>query len=380
MNRLNLRIVPIDWHPRYSYAIAGLQVNGKRKRLYFKDARAAAAELERLKIKARRQGEAGLNISDNLRDMAVDCAKRLRPHGKTIADATAFYLHHLAAEESAQVGALVDDYLRTRQRAQLSARHFNDISSRLSRFKEDFGERPVRTVGAQEVEDWLFSARSNGDALSAQTVANRRALLHAFFTWLLRQKKIEYNPIAAIAKPRVVRGAPEIWAPGDLEKLLQAAAPFELLPILAIGAFAGLRTSELLGLDWSEVALERGFIEVKGSKAKSARRRLVKIEPNLAQWLEPYAGCLGGQIWPKGWRSYHEAAAKLCRELGLEWPENGLRHSYTSYSLMQHQSAEALSLALGHTSSRMIFEHYRELTTPEQAARYWAIRPRDSAV
>ena len=27
MNRLNLRILPIDWHPRYSYTIAGLQVN-----------------------------------------------------------------------------------------------------------------------------------------------------------------------------------------------------------------------------------------------------------------------------------------------------------------------------------------------------------------
>ena len=39
MNRLNLRILPIDWHPRYSYTIAGLQVNGQRKRLYFKTAR-----------------------------------------------------------------------------------------------------------------------------------------------------------------------------------------------------------------------------------------------------------------------------------------------------------------------------------------------------
>ena len=60
-----------------------------------------------------------------------------------------FYLHHLKAAESASVGALVDDYLRARQRAQLSDRHFNDISSRLSRFKEDFGGRPVRTIGAQ---------------------------------------------------------------------------------------------------------------------------------------------------------------------------------------------------------------------------------------
>jgi hypothetical protein len=155
MNRVNLRIVPIDWHPRYSYALAGLKVNGKRRRLYFKTAAEAKGELARLKIKARRPGEAGLNIPDDLRGMAVDCARRLKQHGKTLADATAFYLHHLAAEESALVGKVVDDYLRARQRAQLSARHFNDISRGLSRLK---GERPVRTISAREIEEWLTAA------------------------------------------------------------------------------------------------------------------------------------------------------------------------------------------------------------------------------
>jgi site-specific recombinase XerD len=133
--------------------------------------------------------------------------RRLKPYGKTIAAATAYFLQHLKAAESPQIGALVDDYLRARQLAQLSDRHLSDISSRLARFREDFGERPVRTIGAQELEDWLFS---NGEALSAQTVSNRRAILHAFFRWLLRQKRIDYNPITAIAKPRVVRGSPAI--------------------------------------------------------------------------------------------------------------------------------------------------------------------------
>ena len=71
---MNLRIVPIDWHPRYSYAIAGLKINGKRTRRYFKMAAEAKTELEALKIKAYRPGQAGLNIPDQLRSMAVDCA------------------------------------------------------------------------------------------------------------------------------------------------------------------------------------------------------------------------------------------------------------------------------------------------------------------
>jgi integrase len=367
---MSLRIVQIPWHPRYSYAIAGLKINGKRTRRYFKTAAAAKAELERLKIKAYRQGQAGLDIPDQLRSMAVDCSRQLEPYGKTIAEATGHFLRHLADAESAPVAALVDDYLRARQRAGLSARHLRDISARLVRFRKDFGARPVRTIGAQEVEDWLFG---EGEVLSPQTVFNRRGILHAFFGWLLRQKAIEYNPVAAIAKPKVVRGAPPIWTPEDLEKLLRAAPP-ELVPVLAIGAFGGLRTSELLRLNWSEIALERRFIEVKADKTKTARRRLVKIEANLAQWLEPFAGRTG-PVLAMSERAYHAAASRLCGALGLKWPENGLRHSFASYHLAHFRNAAATALELGHINAHVTFAHYRELVTPEQAEAYWEIAP-----
>jgi hypothetical protein len=135
-----LRIVPVNWHPRYKYCIGGLRVNGKRKRLFFETAQEAEEELRNLRIKARRQGQAGLDMPDSLRAMAADCARWLKPHGKTILDATSFYLHHLVAAESARIGKLVEDYLRSQERNKLSARHLTDIRSRLGRFQEAFGE------------------------------------------------------------------------------------------------------------------------------------------------------------------------------------------------------------------------------------------------
>ena len=69
-----------------------------------------------------------------------------------------------------------------------------------------------------------------------------------------------------------------------------------LLPMLAIGAFAGLRDAEIKRLDWSEVDQKRGHIEVKSSKAKSARRRIVEMQPNLREWLRPYAGMTGAVV------------------------------------------------------------------------------------
>ena len=58
MPKLKLRIKEIKNHPRYRYMISGLRVNGKRRRLFFVELRDAKEELERLEIKARREGQA----------------------------------------------------------------------------------------------------------------------------------------------------------------------------------------------------------------------------------------------------------------------------------------------------------------------------------
>jgi integrase len=368
---MRLRIVSVNWHPRYRYAIAGLKVDGKRRRLFFETAREAEEELGRLKIKARRHGQAGLDISDDLRAQAVDCARRLEPFGKTIREAIDFYVRHLTASESAQVEKLVDDYIRSQERGGLSARHLRDVRNRLARFKADFGSRPCRTVSAAELEEWLYGLHDGADP-APQTIKNWRATVRAFFGWALRQRAVDTNPAEAVAQPKVIRGAPEIWLPADLEKLLHAAPPALAVP-LVIQAFCGLRTAEVLRLNWREVNLASGFVEVTAGKSKGAARRLVKIEPNAAQWLT-YAGSVG-PVWVGTWRHYHTAATRLARSAGFAWPANGLRHSYASYHLSHFGDAGRLAQEMGHTSTEMVYRHYRQVVSPEAAARYWEIRP-----
>ena len=221
------------------------------------------------------------------------------------------------------VEKLVGDYLRSQERSKLSARHLADLHSRLARFQGAFGEQPVRTLTAAQLEGWIY----DGNGLEPQTLVHRRATLRALFAWAVRQKLVDFNPVDAVARPKVVRAAPAIWEPENLSKLLKAAPP-QLVPILAIGGFAGLRTAELMRLDWKEVNLERGFrgydrqVEVRVTAPGENRVQSRSV-------ARPYAG-KSGKVWPSGGRAFHKAVAKLVRKLGIEWPANGLRHSYAA--------------------------------------------------
>jgi hypothetical protein len=60
----------------------------------------------------------------------------------------------------------------------------------------------------------------------------------------------------------------------------------------------------------------------------------------------------------------------------MEWPRNVLRDSFISYRIAIVQSAEQVALEAGNSAS-IIFKHYRELTTPEVAAKWFGILPKD---
>jgi integrase len=185
---------------------------------------------------------------------------------------------------------------------------------------------------------------------------------------------IDSNPVLRTAQPKLVDKPPEIFAVDELAALLNAAAAraLNVVPMLAIGAFAGVREAEIKRLNWSEVDQRRGHIEIKSSKAKSARRRIVEMQPNLCDWLRPYAGMTGAVV-PQNSRKKLDAIRK---DAGLtRWPKNGLRHSFASYRLAATHDAPRVASELGHTSPHMLYGVYRELVLPEEAVRYWQIVP-----
>ena len=165
--------------------------------------------------------------------------------------------------------------------------HFLHTAERL----ESWGEvRPVhlRRFLAEE------ATRRPAPSSQARTVA----ALKGFFRFLVENEQIERNPAEVLRTPKKREALPDVLDARELTRLLLTVESDEVWGrhfagkrerdrlMLALLAYAGLRRSELLGLDWDDVDLERRLLHIR--KAKGGRQRMVPIHPELAPLFLAY--------------------------------------------------------------------------------------------
>lgn len=141
-------------------------------------------------------------------------------------------------------------------------------------------------------------------ASQARTVA----ALKGFFRFLVENDAIERDPAAVLRTPKKREALPDVLDRRELERLLGAAERADVWQrqhagkrerdrlLLALFAYAGLRRSELLGLDWEDVDLERRLLRVR--RAKGGRMRVVPIHPALLPLLLDHLACSGAAGGP----------------------------------------------------------------------------------
>jgi integrase len=369
------KVTKCSWSPR-KWCVDGRE-NGKRNRKFFKTKAAATGYADLKNIETVNDGIEHAEFDSRLRFMAQDCASQLESFGKTIADATAFYVAHLqAVQRSCSVSALIDEVIAQKRKGcgkrqrPASNDYLVDLTVRLGRFAKQFGERMAATITSDEIDDWLSTLTDRkGEILSPQSRGNYARVLGVMFAYAVKRRYAPANPVKGIDKP-TSDGKPGILSVEQTAALLEAASP-EILPYIAIGAFAGLRASEIERLDWSDINFEENEIAVS-SESKTGERH-VDMLPNLRAWLLPYCKH-SGKITPEQFRAHFEKARESA---GLVcWPTNALRHSFGSYHL-KHFGNDALTrLQMGHwRDSTVLFSNYRRAVTRRNAERYWNLRP-----
>ena len=172
-----------------------------------------------------------------------------------------------------------------------------------------------------------------------------------------------------IAKANDGGGHIGILCPAELALVL-GQAPERVRLFLAIGAFTGVRSSEILRLHWKDVNFESSYITVSQEKAKTATRRRVPIQPNLMQWLTPYRD--QNRVVFKTPRDARRAIA-FAKSCGVEWPNSALRHSYAAYRLAVTADAVRVALEMG-SSPQKVMTNYREFVG-EEGQEWFGILP-----
>jgi integrase len=302
-----------------------------------------------------------------------------------IVAAAEFYRQHNADRiDPKTVTEVVDELLANKSKKEGNT--VDDLRTRCLTFAESF-KVPISTITTADVQKWLDGLKD----IAERTRFNYRTKVNQLFRFAERRGYIakHANPVEGTEKPDVPEGKIEIYTPTEIDRLLNAATP-DFQVCIALGAFAGLRSSEIQRLDWNRIGFQRGHIEATGKKRGTPSRRFVPITANLRKWLEPHAK-KSGLVWKPDVINRDRAEdyysdVQLATSAGTEdkkmkikpvaWKHNALRHSFISYRLAEVQNANQVALEAGN-SAAMIFKHYRELVTKEDAVKWFAITPKE---
>ena len=354
-----------------SWGVDAGKINGKRHRRFFPSKGEAKTYADQILTARRNHGAQAFALTEVQRLEAVEAFSKLKDFGVSLAEVVDSYLKRFDPKAgSVPVAQVIDELLKKKIQNNNKPRYIETLKCILGKFSQRFGDKPICELESDEIDNWLSTLD-----IVLVTRNNYLRSLSVLFQFAVNRGYCGENIISKIDRAIVDTPPPGILTVEQASRILVVASadPEQgLLPGITIGLFAGLRSSELKQIKWEEINLSTGNIEVTAKKSKSRRRRLVTVSPNLLAWLKPFAH-EHGLVLPPNWYRRLRRLKKLANI--QDWPDNAMRHSFASYHYARHQSADKTAFQLGHQDTKILFEHYRELVTREEAKRYWSLFP-----
>jgi site-specific recombinase XerD len=193
-----------------------------------------------------------------------------------------------------------DDFLRyCRLERRLAPRtcsaYERDVRACLD-FLAESGIEALASVRPPDLRAFLAAEATHRPAPSSQ--ARTVAALKVFFRFCLENEYLERDPAQVLRTPKKREALPDVLDRRELARLLAVVERDDVWQrhfpgrrerdrlMLALFAYAGLRRSELVGLDWDDVDLERRLLRVR--KGKGGRQRVIPLHPTLEPLLVDY--------------------------------------------------------------------------------------------
>ncbi|NCX94184.1 MAG: tyrosine recombinase XerC, partial [Gammaproteobacteria bacterium] len=272
------------------------------------------------------------------------------------------------------VAQFIDHLRHERQLSPLTCEHYERDLNRIIQF-----------LATQEVSSWtkvtsahlrLFIAREHSRGVGGKSLARRFSSLRSFYRYLLREKIVNHNPGIGVQTPKTARKLPKVPDVDETQVLLNITPEEDLdvrdLAILELTYASGLRLSELLKIDLTDIDFREANVRVigkgnkeriipVGTKAIDALNRWLLLR---SEWLKSLPETLAVFISKRGDRLKPRAVQQRFSEWGKRYSAHHLhphmfRHAFASHLLESSGDLRAVQELLGHQSigTTQIYTH-----------------------
>ncbi len=324
------------------------------------------AEQERLGVTAQE-----MSVAQRL---DATTALALLKGSSTLEAAVRFYLKHHPLTAAMTLAGMRDKYLDHLAgmvaRQELRPLTYKGSRKKLNLVCQDLGDTALPAVDATLLDQWL----DDRDA-GKQYAHNIKACVSAMFAWAMDSNLVDANPATRMKARTPDRHPPVILTPDEVAafmRTVEAVAP-EMSCYYALSFFGGLRPTEAAAACWEGLDWTVNELTVRAQKTHSTR--IVHVCDNLLQWLTAKRQASGSIAPAPGTiPRWHKRAVKAA---GVKWCPDVARHCFCTYHLALHKSLDAVTLEVGHTSTAILFRHYRGLAKNReaQARAYFNIMP-----
>jgi integrase/recombinase XerC len=254
------------------------------------------------------------------------------------------------------------------------------------------GSSVVQAVDRRVVRAYLGSLAKG---CRKSSVARKLAALKGFFRYLVEAKLLARSPLAVFSTPKQEKPLPVFLSVDDVFRLLGGVQGKGVLgirdrAILEVLYSSGIRVSELVGLDWSDIDFGLGILRVLG---KGAKERIVPIGEVALEALREYRAAeleiqkrrarsqaavfLNHRGMRITTRSVARIVEKHLRSAGIpiRMGPHGLRHSFATHLLNGGADLRAIQELLGHASLSTT-QRYTHVNLDQLTAVYDKAHPR----
>lgn len=208
------------------------------------------------------------------------------------------------------------------------------------------------TATREEIEAWWATRthKTNGDPRADSSRANELAVLRSFYRWCQIWEHREDNPTVRLSPPKFPNSLPRPASRDQLQRILAAVEKQpDMRRAVCLGAYAGLRISEVAALHWNEVNLELRRITVVG---KGRKRRLVAIGSILVDELLPETGgnVVTGTDQVLSADALRRRVNRAIADAGVTVTFHQLRHRFGTIAYQSSNDLVAVRDLMGHAS------------------------------